>query len=427
MNHCFQRLAAPVCNRQGVAFPIALLGILGVSVTVTAVLLTATTENALSFAHKDATRDLYVSQGAVEAYVAEKGMQLTAIENFSYLRVGDPETNRTRITVRQIGSARPSAPNAQDNWPRDLLFAVEAQPFNSGRTIGALARVMSGALPPILNNVKSAVTSGSNVTVGGNTTLSDGEDSQLCDPAKKAENAIKVGDDDNITWNGVSKSKMVGTEGNMSGPVTSYVEQLLGVKMTDLIANAKIKFAPGEFTGNTTVSSFKTGNTLNVANLLDPKQTPFNWGCPEDLMALSNTPCEADTDTEHAPIVAIDAKNGNNWGTVTVNLDHGQGIIVVYNGHLNIQGNLVYKGLILVEGGFKITGTGNSGVRIEGAVIGLGIGAGGAENEVDQMIGGSPTIRYNACAIDAVLNGINAQFPFQRQISRTSSWYEAVR
>jgi hypothetical protein len=53
------------------------------------------------------------------------------------------------------------------------------------------------------------------------------------------------------------------------------------------------------------------------------------------------------------PIVAIDAKNPDgSWGVVTVNLSHGQGMLIVYNGSLRIQGNLIYKGVVPVEGGF---------------------------------------------------------------------------
>lgn len=434
MNHCFQRLAAPVRNRQGVAFPIALLGILGVSVTVTAVLLTATTENALSFAHKDATRALYVSQGAVEAYVAEKGMQLTAIENFSYLRVGGPETDRTRITVRQVGSAVPSAPNAQLNWPRDLLFAVEAQPINGGRTVGALARVMSVVMK-LKNDVDAAVISAKDVTINGaKTNISDGSDSPYCteDPAG---NALQIKEGAKVDTGQATITGKVSTLDQSDS--YDYVYDMLGTSFKNLIANANIKIDQATVEGNNTITSF--GSTADPTNA---QATPRNWGCPWDLMKDQNKNCSNDgatadaqaadavKDSVHFPIIAINAMNTNGtWGTVKLNLDHGQGLLIVYNGDLSIAGNLSFKGLIIVEGNFTVnaSGGGANTPKIEGSIIGLGKGDGISKIDEDMDIVGAPTIRYNACAINSVIKAIQETNAFDRETPRTSSWYEMVR
>ncbi len=418
MNQRLQRLAAPVRNRQGVAFPVALLGILGVSVTITAVLLTASMEAALSSAHKDATRGLYVAQGGLEAYVAQAGMGLAPASNVQYLPPGAPAGEETLITVRQIGSV--PVPNAPLNWPNDALFSVQAQPINGGRTVGTVARVIS-QLWTLTNNVDAAIVTGSDIDVKGSTLVSDGSDSQLCSPDSAADYALQVGEDDTVVVSGAA-ADTIGATGTLDASTESYISDMLGVTMNDLIANADIKLPRGTYTIN---------SATTTANPNDAQATPYNWGCPVDMhidLQTGATKCILDGDQNHYPIVAIDASNADgSWGSVTINLDHGQGILVVYNGNLRIQGNLVFKGLIIVEGSFDVFGTGSGGAKIEGSIIGLGKGPGGTENFVDQDVGGNPTIRYNRCAINTVMNVLNNQNNLVRVTPPTASWYEVVR
>lgn len=426
----FQRLAASVRNRHGVAFPIALLGILGVSVTVTAVLLTATTENALSFAHKDATRAFYVSQGAVEAYVAQLGMNLAGTPNpVRYLAPGALASDSTLITVRRVGSV-PPRPGLPANASPDMLYAVQAEPIRGGRTVGAIARIISTDLN-LINNVNAALVSGSSVSIGGNTTVSNTTDAALCHPDSAAKFAIQHDSANAITEKG--NPTITGGVGKLGSDTDGYLKDMIGASLTDLKNNATVKFTKGQF-GNTKITSFKSGNTLNVANLTQPQNTPYNWGCPADLLRLasnnnSNDLCELDSDTTHMPIISIDAsKPDGSWGEVSMNLEHGQGILVVYNGGLNIQGQLAFKGLIIVEGAFKITGAGNNGARFEGSVIGLGKNGGGSSVDEDpNATMGTPTIRYNRCAVNAVLNVFNNQQTWTSMRVPTSSWYELTR
>jgi hypothetical protein len=430
MNPMLRRLAYPVRNRKGIAFPVALLGILGVSVTITAVLLAATTESALSSAHQDATRDLYVAQGGLEAYVAQAGMVLAPVTNLPFRAPGAPPADETLITVRQLGSAAPQAPGIPANAPRDLFFSIQAEPIRGGRTIGAIARIMTTNLN-LVNNVKAALVSGSNVTIGGNTTVSNTTDAALCHPDSAAKFAIQHDSANAITKNG--NPTINGGVGKLGSDTDGYLKDMIGASLTDLKNNATVKFAKGQF-GNTRITSFGTNNTPNVANLTQPQNTPYNWGCPADLLRLasnnnSNALCELDSDTTHMPIIAIDAMNANGtWGEVRMNLDHGQGILVVYNGGLDIQGQLAFKGLIIVEGAFKITGAGNNGARFEGSVIGLGKNGGGSTvTEDPNSVGGTPTIRYNRCAVNSVLQVFNNQPTFTQVVQPTSAWYEVVR
>jgi hypothetical protein len=430
MTSLLRRLAAPVRNQMGVAFPVALMGILGVSVTITAVLLTATTESALSTAHQDATRDLYIAQGGLEAYVAETGMALAPVTDLAFLPAGAPEGDETRITVRQLSSTLPPHPAAQPDWPRDLLFSVEARPIRGGRTISALASVISTLLR-LTNNVDAAMVSEKNVVINGaKTTISDGADSPYCSPDSAARHAIQIQEGTKVdTGTAMIKGKVDTVEGDSYG----WVYDMLGTSFETLVENANIKIIAATVSGPKNVSSFGS-----KANTTDPQLTPWNWGCPVDLLrdatpknCLTDGATDAAVDTMHFPIVVIDAlkSDGVTWGDVVLNVDHGQGLLIIKNGNLDIQGRLAFKGLILVEGNFTVRASGGGAMtpKIEGSIIGLGKGDGISKVDETMDITGAPTIRYNRCAINSVLQAINQSNSFDRVMRPTSGWFEVVR
>ncbi len=70
----------------------------------------------------------------------------------------------------------------------------------------------------------------------------------------------------------------------------------------------------------------------------------------------------------------------------------GNGILIV-DGDLNIHGGLQFYGLILVRGVVKFTGGGSDRTNIVGAVLA------GQESYVDNTLGGSAVINFNACAL----------------------------
>ncbi len=70
----------------------------------------------------------------------------------------------------------------------------------------------------------------------------------------------------------------------------------------------------------------------------------------------------------------------------------GNGILIV-DGDLDIHGGLQFYGLILVRGVVKFTGGGSDATNIYGAVLA------GQESYVDNVLGGSAYIQYNACAL----------------------------
>src|SRR5688572_11463397 len=121
-------------DERGVALPLALLGLVTVSLLVTTALVTSSTELAISGAHRDATEGLYSAEGGLQAYVAERG---TTAQNdagqgeFTFApAAGGP---RVRVSVVQLGS------RLNPDQTRLRLLNVMARPAaNGGRTVSAL-------------------------------------------------------------------------------------------------------------------------------------------------------------------------------------------------------------------------------------------------------------------------------------------------
>ncbi|HEU0053443.1 MAG TPA: hypothetical protein VFQ39_09715 [Longimicrobium sp.] len=139
--------------------------------------------------------------------------------------------------------------------------------------------------------------------------------------------------------------------------------------------------------------------------------------------------------------MAIDAANSDgSRGSVSVQGDYGQGMLVILNGDLRITGGFRYKGIILVEGNTDIHGGsgGSGGSKIEGALLGLGDleicgdnSSGECQNSSGEGdgtdISSGAVIQYNRCAINAVQDAINNNPIQDRPRSQTFAWYELVR
>jgi hypothetical protein len=147
--------------------------------------------------------------------------------------------------------------------------------------------------------------------------------------------------------------------------------------------------------------------------------TMYNWGCPQQLMPSFSCP---NTSAQRFRTVAIDAGGGS----VKINGRYGQGVIIVLNGSLEIQGNFTFKGIILVEKDMFIRG-GSAGQesKIEGGVIAFG-----QSSTVEDNITGTATIKYNTCANAEAMAAFNQnalQNANQQRSGTTFAWYELIR
>ena len=139
---------------------------------------------------------------------------------------------------------------------------------------------------------------------------------------------------------------------------------------------------------NKTLSPGTINNTAPVSvGSVCSTDVATNWGDPLDPTA----PCG-----NYFPIIHVP-------GTVKIQSGGiGQGILLV-DGDLDLRGNFVFYGIVIVQGNFETQGSGN---RVYGGVL-----AANADLDTQQITGGS-VITYSTCAAErAVLNNANLTRP----------------
>ncbi|HEX6367994.1 MAG TPA: hypothetical protein VF006_03610 [Longimicrobium sp.] len=412
MSTRFPRLAA---DRRGVALPVALFGLVAVSLLVTTALLTSSTEYAISAAHRTAAGSLYNADAALEQYLFDRaqvgGRFLTATQNGAALA---PDGQNYLIQVARLSWNPNVPPVTPGNMAVQELYSVVATPpGDRGRGVGAFISLRR-EVTPLNTNINAGATSGGNLKVSGNATISDGRSgTNYCNAQDSTSDyAVQVTRGSKIDLGNNAANNLEGVADTADFAKDSLAHFVLGANLTlrKLAEAAQIQFGPlyNQPDFQTTVISAAAGT-----------DSVYNWGCPQAL--LSNFTCPGNSATKHV-VVAIDAKGG----TVKINGRYGQGMIIVLNGSLEIQGNFTYKGIILVEKDMFIRG-GAAGQesKIEGGVIAFG-----SSSTVEDNITGTATIKYNICAIDdaeAALNQgalLNAD---QLRDGTTFAWYELIR
>lgn len=409
------RLLGRTDDRQGAALPVALMGLVAISVLVTAALATSSTEYAIGAAHRLAARSLYTADAALEQYVADR----VATNQSPWLvptttgSVTGPDGTTYTVQVDRLSDVSTPAPSLT----RTEVFSLLVQPAGGrGRSVGAFITTVRSAAP-INMNIQAGATSGGNLSVSGNAVISDGRSgTNYCGTATTSPYAVQVTAGSTITLGNNASNSIEGATN-----VTSYTKDRLeenvlgaGVTLQSLAQNAQIKFG----------TRFRTpafdNRTTIIATAAD---TAYNWGCPQVLLGTSVT-CPSGSAARER-VVAIDASTFRD-STVRINGRYGQGMLIVLNGSLEIQGNFTYKGVILVQKDMFIRG-GSQGQesKIEGSVISFG-----ASSTVEDNITGTATIKYNKCAIDDAQNALNSNAlanAVQGRAGSTYSWYELIR
>ncbi len=406
------RRASRLLDRRGVALPLALVGLVVVSLLVTAALLTSSTELAISGAHQDATRALYASEAGIEGYVARLDSAFTA-GNLTPPAIPSPFNvpggGQVQITMTRLQNL----PSAGGVAGREVYCITSTPVGNASRKVGAMLEVT--LTPNNLNlNINGAGSFGGAVEVRGNATISgQQQNAALCSDQSQVP-AIETSKEGSFKVQGGSATLIGGTNTTTETKV-QFQNRILGGYTPSQIANlAQIKF--GTRFGKPAFAG-KPNSEVNA------KGTPLNWGCPGTMLAGTSRPClssVASMDTTYYPTVAIDA----NGGTVDIQGDHGQGILVVVNGNLKISGNFRYKGIIIVEGALDVTGT----VNVTGAVIGLStITVGKTANDATSELGGTLNITYDPCVNRKAVQSFNSAAAVPRVAGPAYAWFEVVR
>jgi hypothetical protein len=280
--------------------------------------------------------------------------------------------------------------------------------------VGAFIRVKREA-NRLSTSINAGATSGGNLAVSGNATISDGRSgTNYCNAAdNQSDHAVQVtaGASVNIGNTNQSDRRLEGSADTADFTKEFLEQNVLGTGMTvrQLAESAQIQFGPmyGGRVFDPTVINSEAGT-----------DSVYNWGCPRSL----GMTCPSDESAAKHVVVAIDA----NGGTVSINGRYGQGMLIIINGSLRIQGNFTYKGIILVEKDmFVHGGQANSESKIEGAVISFG-----SNSTIEDNFSGTATIKYNFCAIRDAENALNSNAlkgAVQQRLGSTYSWYELIR
>ncbi len=404
-------------DERGVALPLAMIGLVVVSILVTAALVSSSTDLAISSAQQDATRGVYNAEEALETTVSRIDVALRA-DSFTApstamvpspfnLASGGTGSN----TIRQLYRRNPVTDADGNRTDGRAVYCITAAPVRSGgrssRTLGAFLQLELA--PDQLNlNIKGAGSFGGNVEVKGSATITgQAQDVSLCGTAGEVP-AIETSKEGSVTRSGNSVDLVGGTR-QTDETKAEFQARILGGKTPMQVARqAHIKFGPLLTRERTFPNNFKASSTV-------PRDSVANWGCPASLGVLC---VGSSQDTSYYPTIGIDAQGGQ----VDLQGDHGQGVLVVVNGGLKISGNFKFKGIILVEGALDVTGT----VTVVGAVVGLNTIT-VAKVDENNDLAGTMNITFDPCVnrrAQQSFNDANPRFILRRP---PHGWFEVVR
>jgi hypothetical protein len=258
----------------------------------------------------------------------------------------------------------------------------------STRSLGMLARLFTPNL-----DVNAAVTANAQVTVSGNTTRVDGNDSNPtgweaagdCPAVTPGSGVYGIQTSDDVRTNG--SPDIFGVPSATSENDTTVTAGMFNAPFAMLAAMASITISSAG-DNPATVKTFNPLPTVTGSPARCDKVDQGNWGEPRrdppDASAISE--CEG-----YFPVVYYPGP-----GTVKMLNGRAQGIIISA-GNIDIAGNFEFTGIILALGAVSTHGTGN---KVTGAVL-----SGNADINDDDVIAGTPTILYSSCAISTVLAG----------------------
>ncbi|HEX6042024.1 hypothetical protein, partial [Longimicrobium sp.] len=252
---------------------------------------------------------------------------------------------------------------------------------------------------------------GTDLTVGGNSKVID--KSTLCSDTVGA-GAVLHAQGADVRESGSGDIQGAVRASNKSGQ--DFINQILDNRSLEDFANlANIKFGP--MFGTTSFPN-------NARPSWNASDTLFRWGCP---LSVGVDCSGAGSATTFYPVIAIDA----NGGVVDLQGQHGQGILIVLNGSLQITGNFRFKGIMLIDGYIDMSGTGGqTGSKIEGSVVAFGNNTNQRSRVDESETMGNAVISYNRCEVNAAQEAYNRMArdkPVYGAPTTTFAWYEVVR
>lgn len=387
-------------GRRGIALPVALVGLVAVSLLVTTALLTSSAEFAISSAQTQGSRALYTAESGLQQFVS----QLAAAPQLLA-----PGSTRT-VTVQVGASANETAqvlittdrlamPNVNPTLETVFTYAITAQPLDRdgvtprGRAVVGFIEQHRAPLQPLNTNITSAITLGGNLDVNGNAFTVNGRFSGCgvsggVDAVQAASGSVITANNANHWNNFLGSDNGTNTTGQDAIDRTSMTKEELARNVL----------------GGTTLENL-------IAIVPDHRK----WGPRFDRPTWNGY--VPDT----AAIAVVDANGG------TVSVLGGTGVLIVVNGNIQMRGNSRFDGIIIVEGNFDLAGT----PTVQGALISLATNTGQNVINLDASAVGSGhiTVQFDKCAIvaaeQAFANQAVALPP--RLNSTVFAWSEVVR
>jgi hypothetical protein len=394
------KLLEVLTDRRGVALPLALIGLVAVSLMVTTALVTSSTEAAISTAHQDATQSLYTAEGGLHAFTAENGASLVpGTGAIRYLPPGAGPRDSVVIRTTHLGDR-----SLGGNGSVLRMFSISSRSIaNGSREVVAMMRQVFPPGIPFKTNVQSAVTLSGDLHVHGNAFTVNGrlQTGDTC--AKDGVAAVHHADSSKITVNNPNHwDNFLGTDENGNNTSGSDALKNSNTSKEQLIQQ---------------VLGLEDGMTLQ--DLIDRIPADKKWGprfspAGGPVRVFSGTV----SSTDEIAVVDGDGRYVDLYGV--------EGLLIIVNGHLRMRGNASFNGIIIVEGHFDLAGT----PTVRGALISMDEAG---ENIIDldeSAIGaGHITVQYDACMIQAAENKFSslANTNAVPSIQTTFSWMEVVR
>ncbi len=399
MNRTESKFLNRLRDERGVALPLALLGLIAVTLMVTGILLTSSTEVAISGAHQDATSAPYVAEGGLQSYVAEQGIYLASAAGtgaISYTPAGATSDQTVDITVTRLSERVIPTTGGE----KERIYSIVAEPTSNGsRSVGLFARHRIPPPIPFNTNIESAVTIGGDLDVNGNAFTVTGR-STTC--GSGGVQAVVGSQDSDIHANTETHlDNFVGTD--------SLGNQTVGrdaIETRDLTREELAAHTLG----------LTEGQTLD--DLIDRIPADHKWGPrfspdPENIRTFDGTVSPEDL------VAVIDADGG------TVDLNGVSGLVIIVNGDLSMSGSAAFAGIIIVEGNFRLQGT----PTVSGALISLAMeGTNEIDLDTSAISSGHITVQFDQCAVNVAQDAFDATAVEATPIVLpTFAWFEVVR
>ncbi|HYJ78599.1 MAG TPA: pilus assembly PilX N-terminal domain-containing protein [Longimicrobiaceae bacterium] len=380
-------------GERGIALPIALLGLVAVSLMVTTALLTSSSEVAIGTAHVDATRSLYTAEQGLNSWltnVATNSANLTAGTATWRVPNSTDDVQLTTVRLSQVTNADQSVMRT---------FAITAEPMRSGspagRAVVAMVKQFTPGPPTVNMNITSAITLGGDLEVNGNAFTVNGRFDGC--GVNGGVDAVRSAFDSQITTNN-----------------ERHMDNFLGINDGGAETSGRAAIDSTGLTREQLGLDVLGGLTIDqlISALPLSKKWGPRFGRPAWDGVLDTVPTREDA-------AAVDANGG------TVDVTGGSGMLIIVNGNVELEGNTVFDGIIIVEGNFTLSGT----PSVTGSLISL---ASTGQNSIDQdasaISNGHITVQFDRCQIDAALQALGrASTPATPLTSTTFSWFELVR